>query len=210
MARLFSLRPQRDDKANRKYSQHTGQIVVTETRYANRGMEFDYTLDYSAIDFRQHPELYRIGRGEQGVLSVEPYKSEILPLWRFRTLEVARKSAEEIYALYLRYKAGNDFVGMDMARKFLQMGWTRSLRYFNHKSGKKYVGPVPVERKGQSGAWGREVAPFERDPEKLLCAQVFKKYLDMVREDPEYLAGVQRHQQSHDPLPLERKSRGRK
>ncbi len=34
--------------------------------------EFDYAIDFKAIDFRQHPELYQIGRGEQGVLLVEP------------------------------------------------------------------------------------------------------------------------------------------
>lgn len=40
---------------------------------------FDYSLDFKKINFRERPELYRIGRGEQGVLLVEPYKSEILP-----------------------------------------------------------------------------------------------------------------------------------
>ena len=40
---------------------------------------FDYTVDFKTIDFRKQPELYRIGKGEQGVLLVEPYKSEILP-----------------------------------------------------------------------------------------------------------------------------------
>jgi hypothetical protein len=39
---------------------------------------FDYSLDFAAIDFREHPKLYRVGRGEQGVLLVEPYKSELL------------------------------------------------------------------------------------------------------------------------------------
>ncbi len=170
-------------------------------------MTFDYTLDFDQVDFRQHPELYRIGRGEQGVLSVEPYKSEILPHWRFRTPDIARKSAAEIYQIYLRYKAADDFVGMDMARKFLQMGWTRSLRYFNHKSGKKYVGPVPPDRKGQSGAWGREVAPFERNPEKLECARIFKEYLDAVKADPEYLAGVERHQALYEKKEREKRKR---
>ena len=56
--------------------------------------KFDYTLDFKFLDFRRQPELYRIGKGEQGVLSVEPYKSEILPHWRFRTPEVAQASAE--------------------------------------------------------------------------------------------------------------------
>ncbi|MEO1693595.1 MAG: DUF4385 family protein, partial [Cyanobacteria bacterium J06631_6] len=47
--------------------------------------KFDYSLDYKNIDFRQSPELYTVGKGEQGVLMVEPYKSEILPYWRFKT-----------------------------------------------------------------------------------------------------------------------------
>ncbi len=100
--------------------------------------EFDYSFDYKTIDFRANPELYRVGRGEQGVLMVEPYKSEILPLWRFRTPEIARESAEAIHGKFDEYKTAGDFIGMDMARKFLQMGWTRSRRYANHKSGRKY------------------------------------------------------------------------
>ena len=42
-------------------------------------MPFDYTLDFTTVNFRQHPELYRVGRGEQGVLLVQPYKGEIMP-----------------------------------------------------------------------------------------------------------------------------------
>ena len=101
-------------------------------------MSFDYTLDFNSVDFKQHPELYRIGKGEQGVLLVQPYKSEILPHWRFKTPQVAYSSANQIYEMFLDYKAKEDFVGMDMARKFLQMGYTRSRRYANHKSGRKY------------------------------------------------------------------------
>ena len=40
--------------------------------------------------------------------------------------------------MFLQYKQDGDFVGMDMARKFLQMGWTRARRYANHKGGRKY------------------------------------------------------------------------
>lgn len=36
------------------------------------------------------------------------------------------------------YENEDDFVGMDMARKFLQMGMTRAKRYANHKGGRKY------------------------------------------------------------------------
>ena len=38
------------------------------------------------IDYRSKPELYKVARGEQGVLTVEPYKAEILPHWRFRSV----------------------------------------------------------------------------------------------------------------------------
>lgn len=170
-------------------------------------MAFDYGLKFKEIDFRAHPELYRVGRGEQGVLLVEPYKSEILPHWRFRTPEIARESAKKIYSLYLNYKKQRDFVGMDMARKFLQMGWTRSLRYFNHRTGQKYIGPVPPERKGQSGAWGRKIAPFERNEEKLESAKIFKERLEVVRADPVYLKMRDKHLETYEAKAETKKKR---
>lgn len=45
------------------------------------------------------------------------------------------------------YKLEGDFVGMDMARKFLQMGYPRSRRYTNHKSGRKYLKDSPKDSK---------------------------------------------------------------
>jgi hypothetical protein len=82
---------------------------------------------------------YRIGRGEQGVFSVEPYKSELLSLWRIRTPREAAASASAIRAAFERYKARKDLVGMDMARKYLQMGYTRARRYARHRNGRKYA-----------------------------------------------------------------------
>src|SRR5690349_12138530 len=64
---------------------------------------FDYHLNFKAIDFRQQPALYQIGKGEQGVLLVEPYKSEILPYWKFKTVADAKKSSARIYKLFLAY-----------------------------------------------------------------------------------------------------------
>nr|WP_295922258.1 DUF4385 domain-containing protein [uncultured Dyadobacter sp.] len=90
------------------------------------------------VDYRQHPELYRVGRGEQGVLICEPYKSEIGQFWRFKTKAIAEESSNKIYALFLDYLEKQDFVGADMARKYLQMGFTRARRYANYKGGKKY------------------------------------------------------------------------
>lgn len=90
------------------------------------------------VDYCQHPELYHVGKGEQGVLICEPYKSEIGQYWRFKTEAIARESSEKIYELFLSYLAADDFVGADMARKYLQMGFTRARRYANYKGGKKY------------------------------------------------------------------------
>ena len=156
-------------------------------------MGFDYSLDFKGTDFRERPELYRVGRGEQGVLLVEPYKGELLPHWRFRTPEVARVSAAKIFGLYGGYRAAGDFVGMDMARKYLQMGWTRSMRYANHRRGKKYVGAVPADKRGRSGAHGRRVAPPERDASKLESARIFRERLDAVLSDPVYVAMREEH-----------------
>ncbi|WP_266365145.1 DUF4385 domain-containing protein [Tellurirhabdus rosea] len=147
---------------------------------------FDYSLDYRKLDLRRHPELYRVGKGEQGVLLIQPYKSEILPFWRFKTPEIARESSEKIYQLFLDYKAKGDFVGMDMARKFLQMGVTRSRRYANHRTGQKYDGPVPDDQKGRSGAHGRETLPLDADPVKAESAAIFREKYLQAREDPDY------------------------
>jgi hypothetical protein len=149
-------------------------------------LTFDYSLDFEHIDFRKHPERYRIGKGEQGVLLVEPYKSEILPHWKFKTPAVARKSANKIYRMFLDYKADDDFVGMDMARKFLQMGYTRLRRYANHKSGQKY----------KEGT--REVLAREEDAIKAESAKIFYEKWKKVREDKGYLELKERHRERYE------------
>jgi hypothetical protein len=135
-----------------------------------------YADRYRGVDFRRHPERYRVGRGEQGVLIAEPYKSEILPHWRFATPEKAKASAEKIFEMFLAYKEQEDFVGMDMARKFLQMGFTRSRRYANHASGKKY------------DADGQVRAQDERSEEspKAESARIFHRFYRRAAEDPDY------------------------
>jgi hypothetical protein len=147
---------------------------------------FDYSLDYERIDFRKRPELYRVGRGEQGVLLVEPYKSEILPHWRFRTPALARASANAVYRLFLAYKAQEDFVGMDMARKFLQMGYTRARRYANHRSGRKYA------------PGGRKPLPRSEDKAKAQAATFFHAKWKKAREDPLYLRLRKRHREAYE------------
>lgn len=146
---------------------------------------FDYDLDYENLDLRKHPELYRVGRGEQGVLLVQPYKGEILPHWRFKTPEIARESSEKIYDMFLEYKEQDDFVGMDMARKFLQMGHTRARRYTNYKGGRKYA---------ENGT----LSISKGDPEKAKSAEIFKQALEKAKTDADYLRMKEEHRAHYE------------
>lgn len=127
---------------------------------------------------------YRIARGEMGVLTFEPYKSEILPSWRFKTPSIARKSSADIYAKFLAYNDADDFIGMDMSRKFLQMGMTRAKRYANHKGGRKY-----------DKATGKELvkdADFEGRAEKLEASLIFKEVWEKAKSHDGYQAKKER------------------
>lgn len=144
-----------------------------------------YADQYRNIDFRDYPEKYVIGRGEQGVLIAEPYKSEILPHWRFKSPDIARESACKIYELFEAYKSDHDFVGMDMARKFLQMGFTRARRYANHSTGTKYNTDNTVKPQDADS----------EDSQKAESAAIFKQFYDRVRTDKIYLELKSRHTQ---------------
>ena len=139
-------------------------------------IEFDYKLDYKNILFKPNDKRYRIGRGEQGVLLVRPYTNDICKHWRFKSLDEAKESASTIFNLYLKYRKQKDFVGMDMCRKFLEMGFTRARRYANHRDGKKYDK-------------FRNVKPQEKDAltcDKAISATIFKKIRDKVTKDKTY------------------------
>jgi len=142
--------------------------------------EFDYDLDYKSLDFSNAKtrKLYRIGRGEQGVLLVRPYTNDICDHWRFKTPDEAVRSSNKIFAMYLDYRDGKDFIGMDMCRKFLEMGFTRARRYANHNSGRKY-------KKGT-----KEILPQEEDhmtSKYAESARIFKKVRDIVAKSETYV-----------------------
>ena len=138
--------------------------------------EFDYNIDYKNIMFTPNDIRYRIGRGEQGVPLVRPYTDDICKHWRFKTPEEAVVSSIKILHMYHTYKGEEDFVGMDMCRKFLEMGFTRARRYANHKDGKKYDAEGNVK---------------PQDPDALTSlkarsARIFKEVRDRVTSDPIY------------------------
>ena len=113
---------------------------------------------------------------EQGVLLVRPYTNDICKHCDLKHQE-AYVSASRILFLYNTYRDMKDFVGMDMARKFLEMGFTRARRYANHKDGKKY---------DENG----NVRPQEKDwatSDKAKSAKIFKDARDRVTTDPIYI-----------------------
>jgi len=149
------------------------------------------TPSKDTTNYREHPERYRVGRGEQGVLTIEPYKSELLPHWRFKTPQEARASAETIFEKFAAYRDAGDFVGMDMARKFLQMGYTRSRRYAKYPSGRKYDPDT-----------GDVLAPAEDhdDPErnpKAKAAVIFQQFYQQAKDDPDYKTRKAQHQKQY-------------
>ena len=141
--------------------------------------EFDYDLDYKRLDFTDEEtrKLYRIGRGEQGVLLVRPYTNDICAHWRFKTPKIAMMSAHTIFDMYLDYLEEKDFIGMDMCRKFLEMGFTRARRYANHNSGRKYDSEGNV----------RPQEPDHATSKYAKSATIFKRVRDMVAKSDIYV-----------------------
>ena len=142
-------------------------------------LEFNYDLNYKELDFTDEEtrKLYRIGRGEQGVLLVRPYTNDICAHWRFKTPKIAIESAHAIFDMYLDYLEQQDFIGMDMCRKFLEMGFTRSRRYANHRTGKKYDDEGKVR---------------PQEPDHATCdfaksAKIFKNVRDMIAKNDIYI-----------------------
>jgi hypothetical protein len=132
----------------------------------------------SGVNYRARSKRYRVGKGEQGDLICEPYKSELTPHWRFKTPRTAKRSAKAIYAMFLQSLEEGDFVGADMARKFLQMGYTRARRYANYKGGCKYdkENNYALKERGTG------------DPQKAESAAIFCAYWKKAEKEKRYTA----------------------
>ena len=141
------------------------------------GFEHDKYYWKPDVDYKQNPLKYRIGRGQQGVLICQPYKNELYPLWRFKTPEKAQQSCDDIYNKFIQYLNDDDFVGADMAKKYLHMGFTRSRRYWNHSSGRKWI---------NDGEW--KVLPYDRNEKRFwISSNIFLNYWKRARTNEKYL-----------------------
>ena len=147
------------------------------------------SLSTPAFDSKDLRMSYRIARGEQGVLTFEPYKSVLLPYWRFKTVPIAEDSSRNLKLAFDHYVKAGDLVGADMARKFIQMGMTRAKRYANHKGGRKYN--VSEREQERDGGERKELPRSEGhagQEEKLAASEVFKAVWRRCTEDEKYLA----------------------
>ncbi|ORY27188.1 hypothetical protein BCR39DRAFT_448156, partial [Naematelia encephala] len=117
---------------------------------------------------------YKALKTEQGVFTTPPYSAAIKPLWRFADEAAAIKSSEAIWERFIEYRNQSDFIGMDISRKFIQMGRTRSLRYALRRSGRKYdpSSGKEMERTGEV-----------YDVEKSKGARVFETVLERCWSD---------------------------
>ncbi|TKA33567.1 hypothetical protein B0A50_00403 [Salinomyces thailandicus] len=145
------------------------------------------TLPTPALDSKPLRMTYRIARGEQGVLTFQPYKTHLLPLWRFKTASIATRSSQNLFSAFQFYVTQGDFVGADMCRKFLQMGMTRARRYANHKGGKKYDRSARVVE--LEGGVRRELergGEWEGREEKVRAGEVFRGVWERCKGDERY------------------------
>ncbi len=82
------------------------------------------------------------------------------------------------------YRRARDLVGMDMARKFIQMGYTRARRYANYRGGRKYDSDGTAHPRGN-------------DPGKAEAARIFFDQWSVIRQDAVYLALKREHQKRY-------------
>lgn len=126
-------------------------------------------------------------RGEVGVLSYN-FSKEICKLWRFKTPEIARVSAAALREKYDFYISEwreaiclenkiYSFIRADICRKFILMGYTRAMRYYNHKSGTKW-------KKSRGDNW--QILAPDHDAEKKVCAEIFARVHRQIKESGEY------------------------
>jgi hypothetical protein len=141
-----------------------------------------YTLRSVKTDFRKHPQKYRVGRETTTVLLAEPYKSELLDRLAYENYREASRSAQAIFRLFEAYRSKEDFIGMDMAKKVLYVGFVNARREAARQAVVK-----------DSGGQTRPLAPDWMSADKSRAATVFFRYYRRIIRDPKYLNARRRH-----------------
>jgi hypothetical protein len=151
-------------------------------------------IDFNHEKFQKKLATKYYIKGEIGVLSYK-YSKKISNHWKFKTPELAKISSNKIYEIFKKnleksynYFLKGDknnlikyFIRADICRKFIQMGYTRAMRYYYHKDGKKW------DYKVVDGEKKWYILPYDYDKEKKISANIFKKYLKKIINDKIYI-----------------------
>jgi len=74
------------------------------------------------INYKVKPLLYEVTECFGGMYTCEPYKTKFLKVWKFSNPKSAKLSASKIKDMFFLYLKEEDFVGADLAKKFLKAG----------------------------------------------------------------------------------------
>ena len=144
------------------------------------------TTDTNTDNITRHKKLASyfasnyITGGETGILNY-PYSKKIHKHWEFETPDLALASAKKIHNIFVKNIESSlplhkKFVRADICRKFLQMGYTQSMRHYYQQSENNW--------KNIDGIW--IILPEEYDAIKKFIADIFKIYLDKCVNNKKY------------------------
>ena len=148
-------------------------------------MTFDYSLDFSTIVSESNLNSTGSVGASRGYFSWNPTRVKYCLIGNSKRHKwLATQLVRSIRCFStIKHKTT---LGMDMARKFLQMGYTRSRRYANHKSGRKYAAKT------------KELLPREEDHDKALSAQIFYQSWQKAGTDKKYLQLRNQHRKLYE------------
>ena len=129
------------------------------------------------INVKENPELYIVDNGLKGMYTFEPYKSLLLPLFKYKSQKAAKRSTEKLLYQFNK-NLGEDFIACNMCVKYLRAGVIFSRRYNRYgKSGRVY--DENGERKGM-------LKIKDRDKEKMDITRMYEKALKECVSNEEY------------------------
>ncbi|GAB7356665.1 hypothetical protein MBLNU459_g7381t1 [Dothideomycetes sp. NU459] len=126
--------------------------------------QFDWADQKKALE-----HVVRISKPSKGSMVVGRQVGSLIP---------ARRSSQLLWDQFQQFAEHKDFVGMDMTRKFIQMGMTRAKRYANHKGGRKYDDDKKVLPQSEN---------HEDKNDKEEASRIFREMWERCRSDPVYL-----------------------
>jgi len=74
------------------------------------------------INYKLKPLLYEVTNDLGGMYVCEPYKTDLLQVWKFKDAQTSKSSASKIKDMFFDYIKKKDFVGADLAKKYLKAG----------------------------------------------------------------------------------------